>query len=67
MKAIAQPSAGIPSMLLPLYLVQVLLRINGWQIKHGVRVINGLNDFFRVYGLRWIERNHNRLSIGQGL
>ena len=67
MKAITQPSTCIPSMLLSLYLVQVLLRINGRQIKHGMRVVDGLDDFFRVDRLRWIERHHNRLRIRQRL
>ncbi|MEY3062455.1 MAG: hypothetical protein RI994_1707 [Pseudomonadota bacterium] len=52
MKAITQPSTCIPSMLLSLYLVQVLLGINGRQIKHGMRVVDGLDEFFRVDRLR---------------
>lgn len=55
MEAITQPSTGVPSVLLPLNLVHVLLRINGRLVKYWVRIVKGANDFAGVNGLRRVQ------------
>lgn len=67
MEAITAPRATEKRSVLPLQLHNFLLSSDSRIVEYGVCVVVLAQYLRRVYGVYWVERDHDRLGEGQGL